>query len=298
MGYDLNRFTGCEVDEELICAICSSVLEDPLQAPECEHAFCSVCIKEWLNRKNTCPIDRRPLTVDKLKTVPRILKNLLSRLQIVCDHVEFGCKEVIKLESLSIHLKECQFNPNRPVECEGCGLVITKDQIQDHHCIKALKGQIDELTERMNALQQYIRQELPNSLIPFMNTTRLAQRQQQLIVWSNSLPLAKVLRWGSLISTPNASLLTKIRNSLLEAGCPSNIIDDLMENSHESKWPIGLSTLEIRQINRPLFNNYVCRKITSMQAVVVISSENQHMNSDLIVEPGLVLIFAHGIVFK
>ena len=30
MGYDVNRFEG-EVDEELICPICSQILEDPLQ---------------------------------------------------------------------------------------------------------------------------------------------------------------------------------------------------------------------------------------------------------------------------
>jgi hypothetical protein len=30
MGYEVNRFQG-EVDEELICPICSSVLEEPLQ---------------------------------------------------------------------------------------------------------------------------------------------------------------------------------------------------------------------------------------------------------------------------
>lgn len=30
MGYDLNRFEG-EVDEELLCPICSFILEDPVQ---------------------------------------------------------------------------------------------------------------------------------------------------------------------------------------------------------------------------------------------------------------------------
>ena len=30
MGYDIQRFTG-EVDEELICPICTHVLEEPLQ---------------------------------------------------------------------------------------------------------------------------------------------------------------------------------------------------------------------------------------------------------------------------
>lgn len=35
MGYDLNRFEE-QVDEELICSICSGVLEDPLQV---SHRF-------------------------------------------------------------------------------------------------------------------------------------------------------------------------------------------------------------------------------------------------------------------
>ena len=30
MGYELNRFEG-DVDEELVCPICSGVLEEPLQ---------------------------------------------------------------------------------------------------------------------------------------------------------------------------------------------------------------------------------------------------------------------------
>ena len=40
MGYDVSRFEG-EVDEELVCPICSAVLEDPRLAPECEHAYCA-----------------------------------------------------------------------------------------------------------------------------------------------------------------------------------------------------------------------------------------------------------------
>lgn len=31
------------------------------------------------------------------------------------------------------------------------------------------------------------------------------------------------------------------------------------------------------------------------QAVVVMACENQHMPPDLILEPGLVMIFAHGV---
>lgn len=43
-----------------------------------------------------------------------------------------------------------------------------------------------------------------------------------------------------------------IKRSLSESGCPPHIIDDLMENCHERRWPPGLSSLETRQNNRRL----------------------------------------------
>ena len=39
MGYDVCRFEG-SVDEELICPICSAVLEDPRLAPEYDQLSC------------------------------------------------------------------------------------------------------------------------------------------------------------------------------------------------------------------------------------------------------------------
>ena len=141
MGYDINRFQG-DVDEELICPICSGVLEDPLQveyihdffhyrmsklswshqcksgfernefvdfttllllkAPQCEHAFCSGCIHEWLTRQPSCPVDRNNITPNQLKPVPRITRNLLSRLYISCDNASFGCTgKIVHVELLA-----------------------------------------------------------------------------------------------------------------------------------------------------------------------------------------------------
>lgn len=53
-----------------------------LQAPLCEHAFCRSCINEWISRQPTCPVDRQAITTAQLRPVPRILRNLLSRLVI------------------------------------------------------------------------------------------------------------------------------------------------------------------------------------------------------------------------
>ena len=57
MGFDVVRFES-PVDEELLCAICKGVFQDPVMA-HCEHVFCSSCIEEWLKRQDTCPIDRK-----------------------------------------------------------------------------------------------------------------------------------------------------------------------------------------------------------------------------------------------
>lgn len=83
MGYDTTRFLA-EVNEEFICTICMSVLENPTQTP-CEHSFCSDCINGWLSIDKTCPVDRRPLATKDLKTPGRVLRNLLNNLDVKCD---------------------------------------------------------------------------------------------------------------------------------------------------------------------------------------------------------------------
>jgi E3 ubiquitin-protein ligase NRDP1 len=86
-----------------------------------------------------------------------------------------------------------------------------------------------------------------------------------------------------------------IRRTLTEMGCPPHILDDLMENCHERRWPPGLSSLETRQNNRRQYENYVCKRVPGKQAVLVLACDNTHMSEDMMVEPGLVMIFAHGI---
>uniref|UniRef100_A0A1B0GNP9 E3 ubiquitin-protein ligase NRDP1 n=1 Tax=Phlebotomus papatasi TaxID=29031 RepID=A0A1B0GNP9_PHLPP len=153
MGFDLTRFQG-EVDEELICPICSGVLEEPLQAGVCEHAFCRACITEWLSRQPTCPVDRNAITTANLRSVPRILRNLLSRLCIACDNAMYGCTLVLKLDSLALHLGECEYNPKRPLPCEkGCGFVIPKDEYKDHNCVRELRSLIHTQQQKLGELK-------------------------------------------------------------------------------------------------------------------------------------------------
>lgn len=40
---------------------------------------------------------------------------------------------------------------------------------------------------------------------------------------------------------------------------------------------------------------FICIFETGKQAVLVLSCDNPHMSDDVMVEPGLVMIFAHGV---
>lgn len=48
-------------------------------------------------------------------------------------------------------------------------------------------------------------------------------------------------------------------------------------------------------MNRRQYENYVSKRVPGKQAVVVMACDNRHMNEDMILDPGLVMIFAHGI---
>lgn len=98
-----------------------------------------------------------------------------------------------------------------------------------------------------------------------------------------------------MISTPDAVLQAVIKRALMDSACPAHIVSQLMDNAHERQWPPGLSTLETRQLNRRHYENYVTKRIPGKQAVVVMACENQHMADDMIMGPGLVMIFAHGV---
>nr|XP_029520857.1 E3 ubiquitin-protein ligase NRDP1-like isoform X1 [Oncorhynchus nerka]XP_029520858.1 E3 ubiquitin-protein ligase NRDP1-like isoform X1 [Oncorhynchus nerka] len=333
MGYDVTRFQG-EVDEDLLCPICSMVLEEPVQAPHCEHAFCNACITQWFNQQQICPVDRSVVTLAHLRPVPRIMRNMLSKLQIACDNAGFGCPATLRLDQLQSHLKDCEHNPKRPVNCEeGCGLEMPKDEMCNHNCIKHLRGVVQQQQTKISELEKNaaehkhqlgeqkrdiqllkanmraIRSANPNmqNLEESIEYNEILDALELKILfhispvpdlpnrWVNSLQPVRVTRWGGMISTPDAVLQAVIKRSLIDSGCPLSIINELIENAHERNWPQGLATLETRQMNRRYYENYVAKRIPGKQAVVVMACENQHMGEDMILEPGLVMIFAHGV---
>ena len=144
MGFDLDRFEG-SIDSELKCAICCGVFEDPLQAADCEHIFCSKCIHEWLRTSSTCPVDRKPLDCDHLQAAPRIVRNLLNRLKIRCDFQPTGCQIWLTMEQLNTHRYQCEHNPDAPRPCpRRCGANVIGRLLEQHDCVRELRQMLSE----------------------------------------------------------------------------------------------------------------------------------------------------------
>lgn len=189
-----------------------------------------------------------------------------------------------------------------------------KDELPNHNCIKHLRSVVQQQQQRIAELEKtsaehkhqlaeqkrdiqllkaYMR--AIRSVNPNLQNLEETIEYNEILEWVNSLQPARVTRWGGMISTPDAVLQAVIKRSLVESGCPTSIINELIENAHERNWPQGLATLETRQMNRRYYENYVAKRIPGKQAVVVMACENQHMGEDMVLEPGLVMIFAHGV---
>lgn len=241
---------------------------------------------------------------------------MLSRLTLTCQFKQQGCEVIVGLDALFSHQEECDFNPKKLVECaEGCGAIIPKDEIVAHSCVRELasivkmqtaqieqlvqnnneyKAKIESLENDVTILKEFIRS-LKRTSIPRLEIMQQCIERNEITSWAESLNFAKVSRWGGIISTPDVVLQTVIKRALIDTSCPLSIADELMENAHERRWPVGLWTLETRQIHRHRYEDYVVRRIRGKQAILIMHFENRHMGDDLITQPGIVIIFAHGI---
>ncbi|XP_054158207.1 E3 ubiquitin-protein ligase NRDP1-like, partial [Oppia nitens] len=152
-GYDCNRFVNLSPSDraELTCSICRNIICYPVIAQCCLQTFCKDCINNWLSTNNTCPYDRKTLTMEALTRPPRIMANMLGKLQIKCDFRDKGCTEIISLEELSKHVNNCPYNSSNIS-------LLTTTSSRD----KCLLRKINELeTERENILKSI--QDLTNS---------------------------------------------------------------------------------------------------------------------------------------
>ncbi|NXO91185.1 RNF41 ligase, partial [Certhia brachydactyla] len=191
-------------------------------------------------------------------------------------------------------------------------LEMPKDELPNHNCIKHLRSVVQQQQTRIAELEKTSaehKHQLAEQVGPGMpgsgwegtgmgvwipkSWKKLGEKWLREGVgvwgWAGGCRSARI----GLGRDRNGGLGTKILEKI--GGCPASITNELIENAHERNWPQGLATLETRQMNRRYYENYVAKRIPGKQAVVVMACENQHMGEDMVLEPGLVMIFAHGV---
>nr|XP_006138979.1 ligand of Numb protein X 2 isoform X2 [Pelodiscus sinensis] len=92
-----------EVDDDLVCHICLQPLLQPLDTP-CGHTFCYKCLRNFLQEKDFCPLDRKRLHFKLCKKSSILVHKLLDKLFVLCPFSSV-CQEVMQRCELEAHLK-------------------------------------------------------------------------------------------------------------------------------------------------------------------------------------------------
>ncbi|KFP86960.1 PREDICTED: ligand of Numb protein X 2 [Apaloderma vittatum] len=106
-----------EVDDDLVCHICLQPLLQPLDTP-CGHTFCYKCLRNFLQEKDFCPLDRKRLHFQLCKKSSILVHKLLDKLFVLCPFSSV-CQEVMQRCDLAAHLKNrCPGASHRRVALE------------------------------------------------------------------------------------------------------------------------------------------------------------------------------------
>jgi E3 ubiquitin-protein ligase NRDP1 len=93
-------------------------------------------------------------------------------LRLKCDFEPYGCQAVIRLENLPLHRQECEYNPKKPIICkQGCNIIVAKDELKSHNCIKELRKIIDDQQFKINQLSTELMMQ-KNDLTVYINELR------------------------------------------------------------------------------------------------------------------------------
>ncbi|XP_023570851.1 ligand of Numb protein X 2 [Octodon degus] len=92
-----------EVDDDLVCHICLQPLLQPLDTP-CGHTFCYKCLRNFLQEKDFCPLDRKRLHFKSCKKSSILVHKLLDKLLVLCPFSSV-CQDVMQRCDLEAHLK-------------------------------------------------------------------------------------------------------------------------------------------------------------------------------------------------
>jgi antitoxin component YwqK of YwqJK toxin-antitoxin module len=121
------------IDDEFLCGICHELMLSPVSCSE-GHTWCKLCIEQWLQNGNSCPVDRRPI-VSAALTRNRPLENMISKLDVSCHLKRLGCNWVGHRRLYQEHASSCMFTLK---PCSYCSVEIAANQMDAHEEVCSL----------------------------------------------------------------------------------------------------------------------------------------------------------------
>ena len=119
------------------------LLKEPRTCRNKDHIICLSCISQYFKvNAQTYPECNEHLSVDALRR-PRVVNNILSKLQINCDYASRGCPEFICLEDLETHVANCGYSSLMRSNAE-CGMEINKREPRQDILVVGGEGERNE----------------------------------------------------------------------------------------------------------------------------------------------------------
>ena len=81
-----------EVNDDLLCEICMQPLVDPVDTP-CRHTFCYLCLTNHMHLRQSCPIDRTPITASDVRPSSVIVRRMVGKIFVSCPN-RTHCRKV------------------------------------------------------------------------------------------------------------------------------------------------------------------------------------------------------------
>jgi len=151
MGIDTSLALA-NLDDEFVCAICTDILENPVEISGCEHHFCDSCIRRWIQNREECPIDGARAVEAGLGRPSRFFRNKLAEVRLRCP---FSGTEITH-EGFNRHTTNCRMNPDALMECNFCQTKhrINEEGTHQQSCLPFLRDKIAKNEEEKKEFQR------------------------------------------------------------------------------------------------------------------------------------------------
>jgi len=147
----INPFSTCEMElplhyegkvvsrdvlQKVTCVLCNKVakISGSVINPVCSHLFCLDCAVAWCASNKRCPVDGKPMKLDKCMVVTNSLREHLDIFTVPCLHYMEGCDEMLSVANFEAHVRVCPFKDRIccPMRQIGCGYSGSTRAVQIH----------------------------------------------------------------------------------------------------------------------------------------------------------------------